>query len=613
MSQEKKKLPFREVIRRSWQPYKMLLGYLLPYKSRFLLGLASGVGYALVNGLFPLVVLFVGRQVFGGSGDAFRIPGLLGRLLDRIPALDNSAAQAGATGVIIACIVVPLVMILRSSLSYLNSYCMAWVSFRMLRDLRRALFAHLLHQSLDFFNKAKSGNLISRVSNDVRVAQAAFINVAADIFKDPFSVFVGVAVLLSLDWKFCVAALVLFPICLVPIIIFGRKVRKAGKAEEDEAGTMSVILQESFAGIRVIKSFAREDFQADQFIKSSEQQFRNSLRVRKSTEIVQPLIETVSAFGVALALLYVFFFEIPPELLLALLSGIFLLYEPAKKISRLHMQMQKALGASTTVFELMKQQPSIQDAPDAKPLVHCKGSIEFRNVSFFYGPDAPALHEVNLLVPSGAQYALVGSSGAGKTTLLSLLQRFYDPQDGAVLLDGQDLRSLQQRSLREAVGVVSQETFLFHDTIAENIRFGRLDATHEEIIAAAKLAHAHEFISAQPAGYETIIGDKGAMLSGGQQQRLAIARAVLKNAPILLLDEATSALDSESERMIQQALEELTKGKTVIAIAHRLSTILKSDQIVLMEHGRISAVGPHAALYQSSATYRHLYDLQFSN
>lgn len=591
----------------------MLLGYLLPYKSRFLLGLASGVGYALVNGLFPLVVLFVGRQVFGGSGDAFRIPGLLGRLLDRIPAIDSSAAHAGATGVIIACIVVPLVMILRSSLSYLNSYCMAWVSFRMLRDLRRALFAHLLHQSLDFFNKAKSGNLISRVSNDVRVAQAAFINVAADIFKDPFSVFVGVAVLLSLDWKFCVVALILFPICLVPIIIFGRKVRKAGKAEEDEAGTMSVILQESFAGIRVIKSFAREDFQADQFIKSSEQQFRNSLRVRKSTEIVQPLIETVSAFGVALALLYVFFFEIPPELLLALLSGIFLLYEPAKKISRLHMQMQKALGASTTVFELMKRQPTIQDAPDAKPLLHCKGSIEFRGVSFSYGPDAPALHGIDLVVPSGAQYALVGSSGAGKTTLLSLLQRFYDPQEGCVLLDGQDLRSLQQRSLRETIGVVSQETFLFHDTIAENIRFGRLDATREEIIAAAKLAHAHEFVSAQPEGYETVIGDKGSMLSGGQQQRLAIARAILKNAPVLLLDEATSALDSESERMIQQALEELTRGKTVIAIAHRLSTILKSDQIVLMEHGRISAVGPHQMLYETSATYRHLYDLQFSN
>jgi subfamily B ATP-binding cassette protein MsbA len=591
----------------------MLLGYLLPYKSRFLLGLACGVGYALVNGLFPLVVLFVGRQVFGGSSETFRIPGLLGRVMDKIPLFESPGAQAGATGVIIACIVVPLAMMVRSSLSYFNSYCMAWVSFRMLRDLRRALFAHLLHQSLDFFNKAKSGNLISRVSNDVRVAQAAFINVAADIFKDPFSVFVGVAVLFSLDWKFCLVALVLFPICLVPIIIFGRKVRKAGKAEEDEASTMSVILQESFAGIRVIKSFAREDFQADQFIKSSEQQFRNSLRVRKSTEIVQPLIEIVSAFGVALALLYVFFFAIPPELLLALLSGIFLLYEPAKKISRLHMQMQKALGASTTVFELMKRQPTIQDAPDARPLTTCTGQIEFRGVSFAYDPDAPALHEVNLVVPAGAQYALVGSSGAGKTTLLSLLQRFYDPQQGSVLLDGHDLRSLQQRSLRENIGVVSQETFLFHDTIAENIRFGRLDATLEEITAAAKQAHAHEFISAQPQGYETIIGDKGSMLSGGQQQRLAIARAILKNAPILLLDEATSALDSESERMIQQALEVLTKGKTVIAIAHRLSTILKSDQIVLMEKGRIAAVGPHAALYETSPTYRHLYDLQFSN
>lgn len=612
MSEAKKKLPFREVVRRSWQPYKMLLGYLLPYKSRFLLGLACGVGYALVNGLFPLVVLFVGRQVFGGSSEAFRIPGLLGRLLEKIPIFESPSAQAGATGVIIACIVVPLVMILRSSLSYFNSYCMAWVSFRMLRDLRRALFAHLLHQSLDFFNQAKSGNLISRVSNDVRVAQAAFINVAADVFKDPFSVFVGVAVLFSLDWKFCVVALVLFPICLVPIIVFGRKVRKAGKAEEDEAGTMSVILQESFAGIRVIKSFAREDFQADQFIKSSEQQFRNSLRVRKASEIVQPLIEIVSAFGVALALLYVFFFQIPPELLLALLSGIFLLYEPAKKISRLHMQMQKALGASTTVFELMRRQPTIQDAPDAKPLAACTGHIEFRGVSFAYGPDAPALHGVDLVVPAGAQYALVGSSGAGKTTLLSLLQRFYDPQQGAILLDGQDLRTLQQRSLRENIGVVSQETFLFHDTIAENIRFGRLDATREEIIAAAKLAHAHDFITAQPQGYETVIGDKGSMLSGGQQQRLAIARAILKNAPILLLDEATSALDSESERMIQQALEELTKGKTVIAIAHRLSTILQSDQIVLMEQGRVSAIGPHRKLYETSATYRHLYDLQFA-
>lgn len=605
-----KKLPFMQVVRASAKPYRLLLDYLWPYRQRFGIGLVCGIGYAVINGLFPLIVLFVGRQVFGGSGDQFRIPGAIGRLMDQVPALQQTA-HAGMLGVLVACIVVPLAMLLRSSLSYLNSYCMAWVSFRMLRDLRRALFAHLLHQSMDFFNRSKSGKLISRVSNDVRVAQASFITVASNVFKDPFSLFTGIIVLLLIDWRFCVVTLVLFPICLVPIIIFGRKVRKAGKAEEEEAGTMSVILQESFIGIRIIKSFAREDFQADQFMKSSEQQFRNSMKVRRSMEIVQPLIEVVSAFGVALALLYVYFYEVPPEQLLALLAGIFLLYEPAKKLSRLHLNMQKALAASSNVFALMQQQPSVQDATDAVAIENARGCIEFKNVTFSYGVEGPALREFSLRVEPGCQYALVGASGAGKTTVLSLLQRFYDPQEGTVFFDGRDLRTLKQISLREHIGVVSQESFLFHDTIRENIRFGRLDATHAEIEEAARLAYAHDFIMAQPHGYETIVGDKGCMLSGGQQQRLSIARAILKNAPVLLLDEATSALDSESERMIQKALETLTRGKTVIAIAHRLSTILKSNQIVVMEQGRIVGIGNHSELLKTSPLYAHLYELQF--
>ncbi len=595
----------------SARPYKMLLGYLLPYRRRFLLGLACGIGYALVNGLFPLVVLFVGRQVFGGTSETFRLPGPIARIMDQMELLNLNFLQPGMGGVIIACILVPLVMLLRSLLSYLNAYCMAWVSFRMLRDLRRALFSHLLHQSMDFFNQAKSGRLISRVSNDVRVAQTSFISVASDIFKDPISIVVGVVVLCILDWKFCLAALILFPTCLVPVIIFGRKVRKAGKAEEEEAGAMAVILQESFAGIRMIKSFAREDFQSEQFMRSSEVQFKNSMRVRKSMEIVQPLMEVVSAFGVALALLYVFYFEIPPERLLALIAGIFLLYEPAKKVSRLHLVMQKALAASSNVFALMNQKPSISDAPDAIEIKECAGDISFDNISFSYGNDVSALHSVNLHIESGRQYALVGSSGAGKTTMLSLLQRFYDPQEGTIRIDGTDIRRFTQRSLREHIGVVSQEIFLFHDTIEENIRFGRLDATREEVEEAAKLAFAHDFILAQPDGYRTVIGDKGCLLSGGQQQRLSIARAVLKNAPILLLDEATSALDSESERMIQTALDRLTKGKTVIAIAHRLSTVLKSDKIVVMDGGTIADVGGHAELLEKSAIYRHLYHLQF--
>jgi subfamily B ATP-binding cassette protein MsbA len=327
--------------------------------------------------------------------------------------------------------------------------------------------------------------------------------------------------------------------------------------------------------------------------------------------IVQPLIEVVSAFGVALALLYVYFFEVPPERLLALLAGIFLLYEPAKKVSRLHMLMQKALAASTNVFNLLQQTPTIQDKPDALVLRGCRGRIEFCSVSFSYGPEQAALRDFTLEIAPGRRIALVGASGAGKTTVLSLLQRFYDPQEGRILLDGHDLRDLEQRSLRQHIGVVSQESFLFHDTIAENIRFGRLDATREEIEEAARKAFAHEFILAQPEGYETIVGDKGCMLSGGQQQRLSIARAILKNAPVLLLDEATSALDSESERMIQSALETLTQGKTVIAIAHRLSTILSSDLIVVMENGRLVGQGPHHELLATSPVYRHLYELQF--
>lgn len=611
MGNPKKKLPFRELVRQSAKPYRLLLSYLLPYKSRFLIGLGCGLGYALVNGMFPIIVLFVGRQVFGGSGDTFRMPGTIGRWLESLPLDQLGLLDKSWAGVAIACVLVPLVMLTRSLLSYFNAYCMAWTSFRMLRDLRRALFAHLLHQSMDFFNRAKSGNLISRVSNDVRVAQTAFISVASDIFRDPFSLMVGVVVLFSLDWKFCAAALLLFPTCLVPVIVFGRKVRKAGKAEEDEAAAMSVILQESFAGIRVIKSFVREDFQADQFMRSSDQQFRNSMRVRKSIEIVQPMIETVSAFGVALALLYVFFFNIPPELLLALLSGIFLLYEPAKKVSRLHMTMQKALAASSNVFQLMNSRPTVLDAPDAVPLVECRGELSLEKVTFSYGDDQPALRETTLHIAPGTRIALVGASGAGKSTLLALFPRFYDPENGVVRIDGKDVRKLTQRSLREHIGLVSQETFLFHDTILENIRFGRLDATREEIEEAARLAYAHDFILAQPQGYETVIGDKGMRLSGGQQQRLSIARAILKNAPVLLLDEATSALDTESERMIQTALQRLAAGKTVVAIAHRLSTVLESDTIVVMENGRILDSAPHPELYERSPVYRRLVDLQF--
>ena len=600
---EKTKLPFLELLRQGWKPYLTLAGYMKPYRKRFVLGLLCGVAAGMLNGVFPLVIKLVGDKLFpsGQMPSAYKV----------LSPVTGEGSGPGIEGVLWITLLIPLAMVARGVFSFLNGYYMAWVSFRVLQDLRSQLFRHLISQSLEFFNKAKSGKLISRVLNDTRMAQNALTSIAGNIVKDPIAVIVGVGVLVAMDWRFSLTTLVLFPICIVPVMIFGKKVRKAGKAEENEAGAMAVILQESFAGVRVIKSFAREDYQIDQFDKSSAIQCQNSMKVRRSTDIVQPLIESVSAFGVVLALLYVYYFNISFMKFIALCSGIFLLYNPLKSLSRIPMLMQKCLASTTNVFDLMQLTPAIQDAPNATVLSECRGGISFRNVSFSYGQGPKAIQNVNLEIEPGKQYALVGASGAGKTTMLSLILRFYDPQAGVIELDGRDLRTITQKSLREHIGIVTQDTFLFHDTIYENIRYGRLDATEAEIQAAAKLAYAHDFILAQSEGYDTVVGDKGCLLSGGQQQRLAIARALLKNAPVLLLDEATSALDSESERMIQAALERLAHGRTVIAIAHRLSTILKSDSIVVMAHGRIVDIGSHAALLEKSRLYRKLYQLQF--
>ncbi|MFZ4597467.1 MAG: ABC transporter ATP-binding protein [Terrimicrobiaceae bacterium] len=596
-----KRLPFPQLVREFWHPYLRLARYLAPYKKHFGFGVAFGAAAGAISGLLPVVMSVVGQRVLPGG----KMPGI--RELGNLP----TDPGPGIETVVWMSLLIPAVMILRGVMAYLNTYYLSWVSLRVLSDLRSELFSHLMSQSLEFFNRSKSGLLSSRVLNDTRQAQSALTSISSDIIKDPIAVIVGVGALVYIDWKFSLTTLVLFPICIIPVVFFGRKVREASRAEENESAEMSVILQESFAGVRVVKSFAREDYQSGNFRRVSEVQVNSSMRVKRSQEIVQPLIESVSAIGIVLAIIYVYFYGINLVRFIALCGGIFLLYKPVKTLSRIPMLMQKCMVSAENIFNLMEEKSPIADAPDAVVLKRCDGRIEFDRVSFSYGSNKSAVADIHLDIQAGKKYALVGASGAGKSTLLSLILRFYDPQSGAIRLDGHDLRAIKQASLREQIGVVNQDTFLFHDSIYENIRYGRLDATEAEIFDAARSAYAHDFILAQPKGYQTIVGDKGCLLSGGQQQRLAIARALLKNAPILLLDEATSALDSESEKLIQVALEKLSEGRTVIAIAHRLSTVLKSDCIVVMDHGRVVETGTHRELLEKSDIYRHIYEIQF--
>jgi subfamily B ATP-binding cassette protein MsbA len=658
-------LDTRQTIALAREVYSKLFAYMKPYRMRFFMGIFFGVlsgfsnavmvfGFKIIftivlpvstdgkEAMKPIAVPFVKEKVdvmawltehlgFLGFHQHAAMEGnkTAMALAHTLNPDFHPAAQGGGnlSAVIFACCLVPLLFLLRGGLTYIGNYCMMWVGNRILLDLRNDAYRSLMSQSVGYFSRQKVGNLVQTVFNQARVAQQNLVTLSQDIVQRPVAILSLLIYLISDNPEFTLYSLLVFPLCIGPVIMVGKKVRKSGTQEELEAGQMLVQMSEAFGGIRVVKSYAREEYECKRFASSNRKMNKVIMRYGKALEIVGTLVETVASFGVAVGLFYAYKKGITSSDFMVLVAGLTQIYPHAKALSRIQLLMQKTIVATSTVFATMEEVPEVRDAPDAVKLSRVKGRLHLENVTFTYKKDGdkdgkgkgkkstphPAVDGITLDLQPGNFYALVGPSGAGKSTLFSLILRFYDPDKGYITLDEHDIRRVTQESLRNQFAVVSQDTFLFHASIMENIRYGRLNAKDEEIIEAAKKAHAHEFITLQERGYDTEVGDMGGKLSGGQKQRISIARAILRNAPILLLDEATSALDTESEKVIKDALHTLTAGKTVIAIAHRLSTILEANQIIVMRDGRVLDVGPHAELLQRCELYQRLYQLQFES
>jgi subfamily B ATP-binding cassette protein MsbA len=508
------------------------------------------------------------------------------------------------------------IFILKGIFDYGQSYLMSYVGQKIIADLRERIYNHVQSLSLSFFTKNPTGTLMSRILNDVGMVQGAVTDAVTGLLKDVFTLIGLVAVIFYRDWRLALIAMVVFPVAVFPIVKFGRKLRGYSTRSQSAMAELTTILLETIMGTRIVKAFNMEDYERSRFAKENRRLLGIQIKSTRVRSISHPLMEVLGGLGIAFIVFYGGYNVVQgistPGTFFSFLAALLMLYEPVKRLSGVNNTVQQGLAAAARIFEVLDTTPEIQSKPGAKALPSVSREIEYRGVSFKYEEDW-VLRNVNLNIRTGEMVAFVGASGGGKTTLVNLLPRFYDVTEGKVLIDGVDIRETRLESLRSMIGIVTQQTILFNDTVRNNIAYGNMGQPFEEVVKAAQAAYADGFIQNLPKGYDTVIGEQGVKLSGGERQRISIARAVLKNAPILILDEATSSLDSESEIEVQKALEYLMEGRTTLVIAHRLSTIRKADRIIALSGGQIVEEGTHEELLARDGEYKKLYLLQFKD
>jgi len=533
------------------------------------------------------------------------------------PVLDQVFTQKNSAMLREVAVVILAAFMIKGASAYGHGVLMNHVGQRIVADLQIRLFEHLLRSDLALYHATTVGSLITRFTSDATMLRGAVSNAITGLGKDILTLFALVGVMFWQDWQLALIAFIAFPTAVLPILRLGKRMRKVASNTQDQQGVLTALLDRAFAGARHVKAYRAEDFEAARAKVTIDRLFELQHKSGKVRAVSHPIMETLGGVAIVAVIVYgggqVIDGARTTGAFFSFITALLLAYEPVKRLANLNTSLQEGMAAAQRLYSALDIKPRIVDAPDATPLKIPSGEILFDQVNFAYRPDRPALKGLSLAAPAGKMVALVGPSGAGKSTLLNLIMRFYDVTDGAIRIDGQDIRSVTIDSLRRAIGLVSQEIFLFDDTVRANIAYGTPKATDAEIEAAAKGAAAHDFIMALPQGYDTVVGEQGVKLSGGQRQRVAIARAMLKDAPILLLDEATSALDTESERQVQNALKRLMQGRTSVVIAHRLSTIVDADLIFVIEAGRVVESGTHDALLAQGGAYARLYRLQFAD